>query len=163
MVNVNGVPKVPEEVVSSSLYEADKLWNGPGPLILFETQLVDPVKLKFPEVTGLDPAIANPLNVTPFTVVDATPTGPRLKAPTSVPLVLTSASPEMFVAEPHVMTAEWPIDETTPNARDIPSMRIEEVFISSQEGCITNASKWDQSTCRSKQFFPCNELAQLEV
>jgi hypothetical protein len=41
------------------------------------------------------------MKVTPFTVVAGTPDGPRLNAPTRVPAVITSVSPERVVGVPH--------------------------------------------------------------
>ena len=59
--------------------------------------------LKFPTVVEL-PENAKGENVTPLTVACGTAVPPTLNAPTSVPAVLTSVFPEMFVAEPQVIT-----------------------------------------------------------
>ena len=57
-------------------------------------------------VVAVPLGMLNGLNVTPFTVVLGTLDGPpRLNAPTSVPVVSTSASPLMFVGAPRTMEA----------------------------------------------------------
>src|SRR3569833_1993690 len=49
--------------------------------------------------------MSKPVKATPFTVGDNTDEPPRVKAPTRVPVVTTSASPEISVAVPWVMVA----------------------------------------------------------
>jgi hypothetical protein len=95
---------LPPIVASMDWYEAESVLNGavePDRLALKRPPGFE--KVKSPLVADAPPVKAKGEKTTPFTVTGLPPEGATSTAPTNVPLVDTSESPEMFVAAPHVI------------------------------------------------------------